>query len=84
MIEVATASGRIAYGPVSRRRCPSLVASDLLAGGAHALRLGLTDELPYLKRQERLTFARCGSSIRSTSPTTKPTAASAAPTPRSA
>lgn len=60
MIEVATASGRIAYGPVSAADVPSLVASDLLAGGAHALRLGLTDELPYLKRQERLTFARCG------------------------
>ena len=24
------------------------------------LRLGLTEEIPYLKRQERLTFARCG------------------------
>src|SRR6202008_3721206 len=26
----------------------------------HPLCLGLTEEIPYLKRQERLTFARCG------------------------
>jgi formate dehydrogenase iron-sulfur subunit len=38
---------------------PSLL--DAMAGdGAHALRLGVTDEIPWLKRQTRLTFARCG------------------------
>jgi formate dehydrogenase iron-sulfur subunit len=30
------------------------------ADGAHALDLGPTDEIPYLKQQERLTFARVG------------------------
>jgi len=25
-----------------------------------ALRLGIADEIPWLKRQTRLTFARCG------------------------
>src|SRR5206468_6603169 len=29
-------------------------------GGSHPLQLGLTDEIPWLKRQTRLTFARCG------------------------
>ena len=28
--------------------------------GAHPLRLGVVDDLPWLKRQTRLTFARCG------------------------
>ena len=26
----------------------------------HALSHGLTEDIPYLKNQERLTFARCG------------------------
>src|SRR5215475_10458412 len=30
------------------------------ANGPHKLRLGLADEIPWLKRQTRLTFARCG------------------------
>ena len=32
----------------------------MLADGPHALRLGIADEIPWLKRQTRLTFARCG------------------------
>ena len=38
----------------------SLFERNFLEGGAHRLCLGLTEENPYLKRQERLTFARCG------------------------
>jgi len=60
MIEVETTAGRIAYGPVSSTDVPALLASGLLAGGPHALRLGSPDALPYLARQARLTFARCG------------------------
>jgi formate dehydrogenase iron-sulfur subunit len=60
MIEVETAAGRIAYGPVSPADVPGLLAAGLLTGGAHALRLGLTEEIPFLARQTRLTFARCG------------------------
>jgi formate dehydrogenase iron-sulfur subunit len=60
MIEVETTAGRIAYGPVSAGDVPGLLAADLLAGGPHELRLGLVAELPYLARQTRLTFARCG------------------------
>jgi len=59
MVEVATVKGRVAYGPVTPADVPSLF--DAMAGnGPHALRLGLTDEIPWLKRQTRLTFARCG------------------------
>jgi formate dehydrogenase iron-sulfur subunit len=60
MVEVMTPAGRIAYGPVTVNDVPSLFLADFLAGGAHALRLGPPDEIPYLKRQERLTFARVG------------------------
>ncbi len=60
MIEVATPQGRIAYGPVTPEDVPGLLAAGLLRGGAHALCLGPTEEIPFLKRQTRLTFARCG------------------------
>ena len=60
MIEVATPAGRVAYGPVTPRDVPALFAGGLLTGGAHALRLGLTEEIPYFKPQERRTFARVG------------------------
>ncbi|MHC1942889.1 NADH-quinone oxidoreductase subunit NuoF [Bradyrhizobium sp. UFLA06-06] len=59
MVELATAQGRVAFGPISPADVPSLL--EAMAGsGQHALRLGVTDEIPWLKRQTRLTFARCG------------------------
>jgi formate dehydrogenase iron-sulfur subunit len=60
MIEVATAAGRVAYGPVTPDAVESLLEAGLLGGGAHRLRLGPVDDIPWLKRQMRLTFARCG------------------------
>jgi formate dehydrogenase iron-sulfur subunit len=60
LVEVETGSGRIAYGPVSSADVPGLFAADFLRGGAHALRVGPAAEVPYLKRQTRLTFARVG------------------------
>ena len=60
LVEVATPEGRVAYGPVQPEDVPGLFAAGLLRGGAHALRLGRTDEVAYLARQTRLTFARVG------------------------
>jgi formate dehydrogenase iron-sulfur subunit len=60
LIEVVTEAGRVAYGPVRPEDIGNLFDSDFLHGAEHALRLGLTDELPWLKNQERLTFARVG------------------------
>ena len=60
LVEVETAQGRIAYGPVSREAVASLFDAGFLEGKAHALCLGPTEEIPYLKQQDRLTFARCG------------------------
>ena len=60
LVEVSTDKGRIAYGPVQSKDVTSLFDADFLTGGAHPLSLGLTEELPYLKKQERLTFARVG------------------------
>ncbi len=60
MVEVETEQGRIAYGPVSADDIESLIDADFLNGGNHRLRLGVPEEIPFLKRQTRLVFARCG------------------------
>jgi formate dehydrogenase iron-sulfur subunit len=60
MIEVATEGGRVAYGPVAAGDVSGLVDGGLPTGGKHPLRLGPPEAIPWLKRQTRLTFARCG------------------------
>jgi len=50
----------MAYGPVTATDIPALLAAGLLSGGAHRLRLGLPEQLPFLAQQTRLTFSRCG------------------------
>lgn len=60
LIEVQTDQGRHAYGPVSVQDLPSLFEADFLNAGPHPLALGLTEQVPFLARQNRLTFARVG------------------------
>jgi formate dehydrogenase iron-sulfur subunit len=60
LVEVATAEGRVAYGPVQASDVPGLFDAGFLTGSDHALKQGLTEEIPYLKNQERLTNARVG------------------------
>ncbi|MDE2280965.1 MAG: formate dehydrogenase [Xanthomonadaceae bacterium] len=60
MVEVATPEGRVAYGPVQAGDVAALFDADFLHGGKHSLALGPTEQIPYLARQERLTFARVG------------------------
>jgi len=59
MIEAQTPAGRVAYGPVTPGDADGLLAA-ILGDTAHPLRQGLTEDIPWLKRQTRLTFARCG------------------------
>ncbi|MFP5277788.1 MAG: formate dehydrogenase beta subunit [Acidobacteriota bacterium] len=60
LVEVETPQGRVAYGPVPPDSVAGLFEAGFTRGGEHPLRLGLTEEIPFLKKQERLTFARCG------------------------
>jgi len=65
MIEVETEQGRIAYGPVGETQFDELLAAKFWQGdaqqhAAHPLCLGLTEEIPFLKNQQRLNFARVG------------------------
>jgi formate dehydrogenase iron-sulfur subunit len=60
MVEVATPGGRIAFGPVTAGDATAVLDAMTSDDGPHPLRLGVADEIPWLKRQTRLTFARCG------------------------
>jgi formate dehydrogenase iron-sulfur subunit len=60
MIEIETAQGRLAYGPVKPQDVTTLFDANFLSGGKHELALGLTEEISYFKNQQRLTFARVG------------------------
>ena len=56
MVEVESPKGRLAFGPMTLADVPALFG-DL---SAHPKALGLTEDLPWLKAQTRLTFARVG------------------------
>jgi formate dehydrogenase iron-sulfur subunit len=60
LIEVVTPAGRCAYGPVTVGDVRALFDADFLHGGAHALRLGPTEAIPWFKGQQRLTCERVG------------------------
>jgi len=60
MIEVETSKGRVAYGPINISDINSLFDSEFFLGKKHNLFLGITEEIKWLKNQERLTYARVG------------------------
>src|SRR5262245_23897816 len=60
LVEVLVGNVRHAYAPVAARDVPGLFDAGFLTGAKHALALGPTEEIPYLQKQTRLTFARVG------------------------
>ena len=56
LVEIDTPAGRFGYGPCEPEDLPAILAGS----PEHPKALGLVEELPYLKRQQRLTFARAG------------------------
>lgn len=60
LVEVQTATGRVGYGPVTVVDVPGLFAAGWIEGGSHALRIGDPLQHPFMARQTRWTFVRCG------------------------
>jgi len=60
LVEVATAEGRVGYGPVAASDVDDLVTGGLLDGEELPQRLGVVDDLPWLASQNRVTFTRIG------------------------
>src|SRR6202162_2128422 len=53
MLEVATPQGRVAFGPLTQADAAA-VLDAMVTDGPHPLRLGVTEQIPWLKRQVRL------------------------------
>jgi formate dehydrogenase iron-sulfur subunit len=60
LVEVETPLGRIGYANVDVDDVAALFEAGFTQGKQHEQSVGVVDELPYLKRQQRLTFARIG------------------------
>jgi formate dehydrogenase iron-sulfur subunit len=60
LVEVETSLGRIGYSNVDVDDVATLFEAGFTEGKQHEKSVGVVDELPYLKRQQRLTFARIG------------------------
>ena len=60
LVEVDTPQGRVGYANVDIADVASLFDAGFIEGRAHPHCVGLVDEIPYLKKQQRLTFARIG------------------------
>ena len=58
LLEVETPAGRVGFGPVDAADVPALFDAGFQDN--HPLALGLVEQIPYLARQQRLTFARVG------------------------
>jgi formate dehydrogenase iron-sulfur subunit len=60
LVEVEMDKGRFGYGPVKAKEVASLLDAGILEAKPHDKCIGVVDDYPWLKRQTRLTFARCG------------------------
>ena len=61
LLEISTPKGRVAYGPVKAEDVNDIINLQCFEDVSdHPLCLGLTEELPWFKSQQRLTFARVG------------------------
>jgi formate dehydrogenase iron-sulfur subunit len=61
MLEFETEQGRVACGPITPEKADEFMAAACWRNiDKHPLYLGLTEEIDYLKKQQRLTFARVG------------------------
>lgn len=63
LLEIEEKGVRYAFGPMTVSDVQSLIENVMATGVAtctHPLALGPTENIPFFKRQTRLTFARCG------------------------
>lgn len=60
LLEVERGGLRYGYGPIKAADAESLLRAITEGAGEHPKALGKVKEIPFLKRQTRLTFSRCG------------------------
>jgi len=60
LVEVETAGGRLAFGPVAPGDLDGLFEAGFPGAADHPLALGSVEDIDWLASQQRLTFARAG------------------------
>lgn len=60
LLEVERGGVRFGFGPVEEKDAPSLIDALINPQTDHPKALGPVEEIAFLKKQTRLTFARCG------------------------
>ncbi|MBS0243845.1 MAG: formate dehydrogenase, partial [Proteobacteria bacterium] len=60
LVEIDTPTGRVAFGPLTPTDISTLFEGGLAEASKHPKYIGPTEDIPFLKSQTRLTFARCG------------------------
>lgn len=60
LVEIDTPDGRLGFGNVEPSHVAELFAGTEMPTARHTLSVGLVSEIPFLRDQERVTFARAG------------------------
>ncbi len=60
LVEIDTDRGRVGYGPVVAEDVGDLIAAGMLEGAPNELCLGVIEDLPWMRDQQRLCLARVG------------------------
>ncbi|MDG2251775.1 MAG: formate dehydrogenase, partial [Gammaproteobacteria bacterium] len=61
LIEIETEAGRFSYGPIKPDEVSEFIAAKCWEiNDQYDKYLGLTENIPYLRKQQRITFARVG------------------------
>jgi formate dehydrogenase iron-sulfur subunit len=60
LVEVDSPAGRIGFANITPAQVNELFAGPALPGADHPLSVGLVNDIPWLRDQHRLTFARVG------------------------
>ncbi|WP_033727465.1 formate dehydrogenase beta subunit [Pseudomonas cremoricolorata] len=60
LVEIDSEQGRLGFGPIDSADAASLLDALASADCQHPQALGLVEDIPYLKSQQRLLFARAG------------------------
>lgn len=60
LVEVEVGGKRIGYGPVAPSDVSALIEAGCLEGKDHALKVGVAEDHPYLKTQDRQCLEKCG------------------------
>ncbi len=60
LVEIESAEGRVGFANITADKVAALFAGGMMPGVEHPLSVGLVDDIPWLREQQRITFRRAG------------------------